>query len=106
MTRADKLKRGDHFWIEVPCDVLSANLIMIGKKRLIKIRVEPQDTKSLEFTDDGCVFEFLVRPGREFRCWRDDDDDDDDDDFEPDDDDDGSNLEPVPDPSGGDLETV
>jgi hypothetical protein len=84
--RADELQRGDEFRLHVWGQVLSATPVTIGKKKRIKIRMQLENqgnrTQSgflavgagsdvLEFTDEGCSIEFLVRPGRDFhvRDW-------------------------------------
>lgn len=46
-------------------------------------RGEPGSCNSLEWTDDGCIVEFIVKQGRELSVYRDDDDRDDDEEIEP-----------------------
>ena len=59
-----------------PMRVLSVETVANG---LIKIRVETENSPSLEFTDAGCVLEFICKSYREFNGpYRNDDRDDDD----------------------------
>jgi hypothetical protein len=80
MTKARNLKRGDDFNMMTPMRVLSVETVGRG---LIKVGAETENSPSLEFTDAGCVLEFICKSYRPFNGpyrggWDDDDDGDDD----------------------------
>jgi hypothetical protein len=90
MKKARDLEVGDVFRLHIYGEVLSRAPVADGKRIKIKIVLEDQGQRrqrgalivarqpgGLEFTDAGCVLEFLCLPGRTFHLieWWDDDDD-------------------------------
>jgi hypothetical protein len=84
MTKARNLRIGDVFSIVACGQVLATTPIADGKRMLIKLLLREQKS-ALEFTDAGCVVEFICLPWREFTAspWRGDDDGDGGDESEP-----------------------
>jgi hypothetical protein len=84
MTKARNLHTGDVFSIKACGQVVSATPIAGGRRMLIKLLLHEQKS-ALEFTDTGCVVEFICPPWREFTTgpWRGDDDGDGGDEPEP-----------------------
>jgi hypothetical protein len=85
MIKARELRVGDVFNLFVGGEVVEVSSVADGKRIKTKMLLRDQPT-GLEFTDAGCVIEFLCPPGRPFSVWwdrRDDDDDDEDPEVDP-----------------------
>jgi hypothetical protein len=78
--RASELENGDDITVNIDCRILS--VVAVGKSH-VRIRLEMQNQRALEFTDDTIVIEFLCRSNKRFHVWRDWGDDDDGDEIEP-----------------------
>lgn len=76
--KARELRAGDVFNLFVGGEVVEVSSVAGGKRVKVKMLLRDQPT-GLEFTDTGCVVEFICPPGRPFSVWKHRDDNDNDD---------------------------